>query len=162
MKTQEFYDYLTENQDKFYRLAFSYMKNEPDALDVVQDAICKGLNAFKNIKNKESIATWFYRIIVNTAIDQLRKHKKETPSNGMEYGEGITDIYASNYDDLQQALAKLPEKYQTVIFLRYFEDLKMEDIALITDTNVNTVKTRLYSALKNLHIDLAEEKELLI
>lgn len=59
--------------------------------------------------------------------------------------------------DLQDAIDQLPPKYKTLIILRFFEDLKIHEIAAITDLNVNTVKTRLYSALKKLRIEVGED-----
>ncbi|MEC3464495.1 sigma factor-like helix-turn-helix DNA-binding protein, partial [Bacillus thuringiensis] len=58
--------------------------------------------------------------------------------------------------DIQGALNQLPMQYKTIILLRYFEDLKIEEIAEIVEENVNTVKTRLYRALKLLRAILTE------
>lgn len=65
-----------------------------------------------------------------------------------------------NYEDfdLQKALDNLPDKYRTVVVLRYFEDLKIEEIAQILNENTNTVKTRLYKSLEKLRIKLIEEE----
>ena len=59
--------------------------------------------------------------------------------------------------DLQQAVNELPPVYKTTILLRFFEDLKIEEIADITGDNVNTVKTRLYAALRKLRLTVGEE-----
>lgn len=59
--------------------------------------------------------------------------------------------------DLNQAMDQLPVKYKTIIILRFFEDLKMDEIAEIIEENVNTVKTRLYRALNLLRITMTEE-----
>ena len=53
----------------------------------------------------------------------------------------------------------MPAKYRTIIILRYFEDLKIEDVAEILDENVNTVKTRLYTALRKLSIEMVDHDE---
>ena len=58
--------------------------------------------------------------------------------------------------DLQRALDQLPEKYRTIIVLRYFEDMKIGDIAQILGENENTIKTRLYNALAKLKISISE------
>ena len=67
---------------------------------------------------------------------------------------GKTDQYRNL--DLYKALDELDEMYRTIIILRYFEDMKIEDIAYILDENLNTVKTRLYRGLKILKIDMGE------
>ena len=78
---QENYDkmtgYIIENQNKFYRLAFSYAQNQEDALDIVQNAVLKALDHYESLKNYDAIKTWFYRILVNESIYFLKKNKKE-------------------------------------------------------------------------------------
>ena len=61
--------------------------------------------------------------------------------------------------DLQEALERLPEKYRIVVILRYFEDMKIGDIAQVLNENENTIKTRLYNGLSKLKIELIEEEE---
>lgn len=70
------------------------------------------------------------------------------------YSPGANDNYKDL--DLQKALDNLPPNYRSIIVLRYFEDLKIEEIADILELNVNTVKTRLYSALKKLRLNMEE------
>ena len=53
----------------------------------------------------------------------------------------------------------MPEKYRSIIILRYFEDLKLQEIAEILNQNVNTVKTRLYTGLKKLRIEMNDENQ---
>ena len=64
------------------------------------------------------------------------------------------------YEDCQEevflAVVKLPEKIRTVILLRFYEELSLNEIAIITKTNLNTVKTRLYTGLKKLKISLKD------
>ena len=60
--------YIIENQEKFYRLAFSYVKNKDDALDIVQNAVCKALDHYESLRNEAAVKTWFYRILVNESI----------------------------------------------------------------------------------------------
>ena len=65
---QDIYDctvqYIIENQNKFYRLAYSYVKEEQAALDVIQNAICRALESCFGLKNPLALRTWFYRILV--------------------------------------------------------------------------------------------------
>jgi RNA polymerase sigma-70 factor (ECF subfamily) len=61
--------------------------------------------------------------------------------------------------DLETAMEKLPTVYKTIIVLRFFEDLKIADIAGILDENVNTVKTRLYKGLELLKIEMKEDAD---
>jgi RNA polymerase sigma-70 factor (ECF subfamily) len=73
------------------------------------------------------------------------------------FDKGMVDNYEDF--DLQKALEALPDKYRTVIVLRYFEDLKIEEIAEILNENINTVKTHLYKSLEKLRIHMSELSE---
>lgn len=145
---------LTDNYEKFYRLAYSYMRNEDDALDVVQESACQAIKNCSKVKNKDYLSTWIYRIVVNTALDMLRKRKKETLTEEMPEIP-IEDQYQET--ELRSILEQLDEKSRTVVVLRYFEDMKLEDIANIAGENLNTVKARLYRALKKLRLNLEAE-----
>ena len=83
---QEVYDkmtgYIIENQNKFYRLAFSYAHNKEDALDIVQNAVCKALDHYESLKNADALKTWFYRILVNESNYFLKKNNRETAVGG--------------------------------------------------------------------------------
>ncbi|EPZ58642.1 RNA polymerase sigma factor sigV [[Clostridium] sordellii ATCC 9714] len=65
------------------------------------------------------------------------------------------DIYSDI--DLEQALDRLPEEYKSIIMLRYFEDMKIEEIANVLQQNINTVKTKLYKGLRRLKIKINTE-----
>ena len=68
--------YILTNQERFYRLAYSYTRNQEDALDAVQNAVCKALEAYEHIRNTGAIKTWFYRILVNESMQILKQRKK--------------------------------------------------------------------------------------
>lgn len=150
-------DYILENKESCYRLAYSYVKNVDDALDIVQESTYKAVTSLNSLKEPKYIKTWFYRIIVNTSLDFLRKQKKvDIVSEEIldVYSHGVDDVYENI--DLQRELDNLPPNYRIIVILRYFEDLKIEEIADILKENTNTVKTRLYSALKKLRISMKD------
>lgn len=150
--------FITEHQEAHYRLAYSYVRNKENALDIVQDSILKALRSIDRLEEINYLKTWFYRIIVNTSIDFIRKHRRITVMDDdilvvhlPQLEDEMTDM------DLREAIDQLPPKYKTLIILRFFEDLKIDEIAEITGHNVNTVKTRLYRALKKLRIEVGED-----
>lgn len=138
-------EFIVENRESLYRFAYTYVKNEHDALDVVHDAICRILDNIDSLNNIENIKPWIYKIVSNTAIDNIRKNNK--------YITAVDDIEESvEYDkykdiDLHRAVGALPDKYKIIIILRYFEDMKISEISDILDENESTIKTRLYKAL---------------
>jgi RNA polymerase sigma-70 factor (ECF subfamily) len=150
-------DYVIANKEVYYRLAYSYVRNTNDALDIVQESIFKALSSIASLKEPSYIKTWFYRIVVNTSLDFLRKQKKlviaeEETLCSLDFG----DIDDYQDIDLQTALDALPANYRSIVILKYFEDLKLEEIAEILNENVNTVKTRLYKSLKVLRMKIEE------
>lgn len=150
-------DYIVSNQEKFYRLAYSYVHNHEDAMDIVQNAVCKALDHYEAIRNENAVKTWFYRILVNESLLLLRKQKMEIPTEegmGQEipyYEEGYNHEY-----DVYEQLNRLEEDVQTIIKLRYFEELTLKEIAYVTRTNLNTVKAKLYRGLKLLKQNIQE------
>ena len=58
-------EYILANQEKFYRLAYSYIKNQDGAMDAVQNAICRALEKSNSLRDINAVKTWFYRILVN-------------------------------------------------------------------------------------------------
>ena len=145
--------YITDNQDKFYRLAYSHIRDREASLDIVQNAICKALEKYGDIRNIDSINSWFYRVLVNEVYTYANKHKREISVADEDIPVGVYHEKAFEKDDsINDAINRLPEKLKTIIILRFFEDMTLEEISKITKTNLNTVKTRLYSALSKLKI----------
>ena len=71
--TAETEQILTENYERYYRLAYSYMRNEDDALDVVQESAYRAIRDCRKVRNKDYLSTWIYRIVVRgTAGDTGR------------------------------------------------------------------------------------------
>lgn len=149
--------FVTENHTNLYRFSYSYMKNQQDALDVVQESIRKGLSSLHTLEDESVMKSWMYRIVINTSIDSIRKRKKVImmEAEDIEFHlPNATDKYTNI--DLKKAIESLPHSYRAIIMLRFFEDLKIEEIANVLEENVNTIKTRLYKALKLLKIELEE------
>lgn len=74
---------LLENYETYYRLAYSYARQEQDALDIVQESAYKAIRDCKTVRNPDYLATWVYRIVINTALDTIRKRKREELSDTM-------------------------------------------------------------------------------
>ena len=134
---------LTEGYEKYYRLAYSYVHNEADALDIVQEA------AYKAILKSDSL-TWVYRIVVNEACSFLRNRKESADVE--EIQAASEDIYENI--DLKRAIENLDPKDRAIVVLRFFEDRQLEEIAKILDENLSTVKSRLYRVMKKLRLNL--------
>lgn len=157
---EQIVEHVLKNKEKYYRLSYSYVKNTDDALDIVQESVYKAISSVNSLKNPDYLKIWLYRIVVNTSIDFIRKNKKITVMDEESlfvFDKGKNDKYEDI--DLKLALSELPAKYKTIVILRYFEDLKIEEIAEILNENINTVKTRLYKALEILRISMNDKEE---
>ena len=151
-------NFIVENREAHYRLAYSYVRNKENALDIVQDSILKALSSIDRLEEIAYLKTWFYRIVVNTSIDFIRKQQRISVMDDDILGIHLPQLEDDIFDmDLHDAIDQLPPKYRSLIILRFFEDLKIDEIAVVMDENVNTIKTRLYAALKKLRIEVGEE-----
>ncbi|MBR1692255.1 MAG: sigma-70 family RNA polymerase sigma factor [Lachnospiraceae bacterium] len=144
---------VLDNYQKYYRLAYSYVHNESDALDIVQEGAYKAILNSHTLKKREFMETWIYRIMMNEAVLFIRKNRR---SEFVSLDELELRAKEDQYEDidLARALDQLGEPEGTIIRLRFFEDMKLEDIAEIVGENLNTVKTKLYRTLKVLRISL--------
>ncbi len=154
---------LLSQYEKYYRLAYSYVQNEADALDVVQESAFRAIRDCHHVKNDNYLETWLYRIVINTALELLRKQKRvdtveniETLSDVQEFSEDIQALHSKW--ELSDILQSLPPKERTLIILRYIEDMRLEDIAQALGENLNTIKARLYRTLKKLKTNLSPKE----
>ena len=151
-------DYLVSDQARFYRLAYSYLKDREEALDAVQTAVCRALERQRSLRDPEAIRTWFYHILVNVCMDRLRRRKRVTlvPPEALDAGSYEDPLPADG--TLAQRVDALPPEVATIIRLRFYEDLSLREISAVTGCNLNTVKTRLYTGLKKLRITMEGEE----
>ena len=148
---------LIENYEKYYRLAFSYVHNEADAMDIVQEGAYKAMLKWESLEREDFAETWIYRIMLNEIFGMLRKRTRNEES--MADPDCLEEIPADTPADslsLRDALDQLQPKEKALVELRYFEDLKLEEIAGALDENLSTVKSRLYRTLRKLRIALEE------
>ena len=144
---------LLKNYDKYYRLAKSYTYNSDDAFDIVQNGACRAITAGKKLKNEEFLETWIYRIMLNEIFRFYKSNKSiQILPQDMAPETGYEDTY-ENFD-LQAALDRLDPKDKSVVILKYFEDMKLSEIAHVLNEKENTVKSRLYRSLEKLRLQL--------
>lgn len=160
---------IVKNQDQFYRLAYSYVRNKEDALDIVQNAICKALEHYQTLKNQKAVRTWFYRILVNESISYIRRYGKELQYQ--ETGQLLEEQQAKAYRmsnggsvgineedtcQLYQEISRMPLELQNIIKLHYFENMTLLEVSEILTLNLSSVKAKLYRGLKKLKISMEE------
>lgn len=155
-KKEKLEKYIIDNIDKFYRLAYSYAKNQQYAEDIVDESVVRAIASIDSLKNIEYLGTWFYRIVINTANTYMKNQSKiiyidEVIENTNTCNDNYTDT------DLYNAVMNLKEPYRIIIILRFYEDMTIDKISKILGENINTVKTRLYKALELLRKNIGKE-----
>lgn len=137
---------LIQNYHKYYKFAFYNTNNKEDALDILQETSYKCIKNSNSLNNINSIDNWIYKILINECYNTLKKRKNIINIEDISLKDNDTYI---NFD-LQNAITLLDDEEKTIIILRFFEDLKLEDISSILNINLNTLKTKLYRSLKKL------------
>lgn len=145
-------------QNYLYKTAYLYLKDENSALDVVQECILKAYEAINKLKHPEYFKTWITRILINYAIAALKKKDEFVTIDSIE------ELPESSYRpmleekmDLYEAIDNLPETYKTIIILKYFNDLKICEIARSLEIPEGSVKSYLSRAKQELKLYLKED-----
>ncbi len=167
------YDQLVQRyQERIYRTLYHMTSNHEDANDLAQEAFIKGFQALKSFKGGSSFYTWVYRIAVNKTLNFLkqRKNRSHMSLNDLDFNtENNPDLVALVSDktprrdaalsELQQklneAMLTLSETHRLVVTLHDVQGLSHEEIAKIMDSNVGTVRSRLFYARQQLQGRLA-------
>ncbi|WP_242224940.1 sigma-70 family RNA polymerase sigma factor [Bacillus cereus group sp. BfR-BA-01380] len=147
------------------QLVYSYVNNKEVAEDLTQDIFVKCYKSFHTYKGKSKLRTWVWRIAINHCKDYIKSwyNKKvivtenESTYTGAQK-ESVEQTVIQNDEDrrLASAVMNLPIKYREVIYLFYFEELPIKDIAMVIEVKENTIKTRLKRAKELLKKGLEE------
>ncbi|MBU2062560.1 MAG: sigma-70 family RNA polymerase sigma factor [Bacteroidetes bacterium] len=159
-KTQNvaFQKLLSTYQKPLYNHIRNIVLNHDDTDDVLQNTFVKIFQNLKNFKGESKLFSWMYRIATNEAISFLnQKAKKSGISSQIIQDKALDNLRADVYFDgneiqikLQQAIATLPEKQQLVFKMKYFEELKYEEISEILGTSVGALKASYHHAVKKI------------
>lgn len=146
---------LTERHlDASYRLAALLMDNWTDAEDATHDAVILAWQRWSSLRDRERFPAWFQRILVNVCRDRMRRRRLRPVVLDPGDPPG-PDPFAGSPERaaLRQALDHLSPDHRTVIVLRFFADLGVDEIAERTGERAGTVKSRLHYALSSLRAE---------
>lgn len=147
-------------KDKIFHLAYRMLGNRQEAEDVVQETFLRLYTNLHRYDETQKFSTWIFRIATNLCIDRLRK-RRITYSLDAEVGENngndFYEMMASNDDTtekqvivsetkrhIRRTIDQMPEKYKSIIILRYLQDLSLQEISEILSMPITTIKTRLH------------------
>ena len=145
--------------NRLYKSAIFLADSREEAEDIVQETFLKAIGSIQGFKGRSSLYTWLYRIFLNTTHDLRRKKyiykkflskfKPEENINPIEdlISQMDNDTFSQSLND---ALKCQKMKHREIIILRFFEDLKLIEIAERLNVSIGTVKSRLYHALRKI------------
>ena len=166
---QKAYGFLMKRYSKpVYHMIFKMVRNSDDAEDLTIEAFAKAFKNLSKFNPEYTFSTWLFRIATNNCIDFIRKKKLTTTSinnsyvneDGESVGMDIRDhsmnpqdaaIHQQKIEIMQMIVKKLPPKYQSLVTLRYFDELSYEEIAKEIDAPLGTVKAQLHRARELMH-----------
>jgi RNA polymerase sigma-70 factor, ECF subfamily len=164
--SRAFEELIKRHQRTVYALLYRLAPDWNDTSDLAQEVFIRMWRSIGNLRNPSAFRSWLSQIVTNLFYDELRKRPRQLPTISMdepldsEEGSDATtrDIKdkSAGPDELcqrkemtevvRQAMTRLPEQFRTAIILREFEGLSYEEIALITHTEIGTVKSRIARA----------------
>ncbi|WP_163102523.1 RNA polymerase sigma factor SigW [Peribacillus alkalitolerans] len=158
-------------KDKVYQICYRMLGHRHEAEDMAQEAFVRAYVNIHSFNINLKFSTWLYRIATNLCIDRIRKKKPDYYLDAEIAGTDGLDMYsqvASNspgpeteveslelQDTIQAEIMKLPEKYRSVIILKYIEELSLKEISEILDMPVGTIKTRIHRGREALRKQLS-------
>ena len=161
-KTQNkaFQKLLSDYKRPLYNHIRNIVLDHDDANDVLQNTFIKVFQNINNFKGESKLYSWIYRIATNESITFINKKAKLSGKTSRELQSKIVEnLQADTYFDgneiqikLQKAILLLPEKQQLVFKMRYFEEIKYEELSTILGTSVGALKASYHLAVKKIEI----------
>ena len=148
--------------ERLYWHVRRFLCNHEDTNDLLQDIYIKVWTALPTFRGESQVFTWLWRIATNEVLNYLRKQKFKAmvslDSSIDKQKKKIDDDPYFNGNELQRelhkAIQKLPEKQRIVFNMRYFDELKYEEISEITDTSVGALKASYHHAYNKIKEEL--------
>lgn len=153
-----FSDMVAEFSRPLYWQIRRMVLDADDADDLLQNTFMKAWNSLENFRGEAKLSTWLHKIAINEAISFLEKEKRragvslDDPDGAMAAGIAASpDLDGDSLGvHLRQAVAALPEKQRIVFNMKYFDDMKYEDISEILGTTVGALKASYHLAVKKI------------
>ncbi len=162
---------IRQHNRRLFRIARSMLRDDHEAEDVVQESYLRAFLSIAGFRGESSLATWLTRIVINQALQHLRRRNGELPPPGGQTAENVLSFpypgHASPDPErslaqrelsrlLERAIDELPAEFRTVLVARVLENMSIEETAELLSLRPETVKTRLYRARRQLKARLAE------
>ncbi len=137
-----------------YKTALSFFRNEEEALEAIQEVTYRAYKSIGSVKEASYFKTWLIRIMINYCNDQLKKKKRLVLGDEIITQQGISENHTEM--ELKDAMLGLDDRSREILTLKYFNDMKISEIAATMQCPEGTIKTWLNKALKSLREKLEE------
>ncbi len=151
---QAFLQLMQEHKAALYRTAYAFLKSEHEAVEAMQEITFRAYQKIHTVKEPKYIKTWLIRIMINYCQTQLKKNKRFISTDALQV-QGYDEN--SSYLEIEEAILSLSEKEQQLIYMKYYQESKIKEIAVLENIPEGTVKSRLHKALKSLRSFLSEK-----
>ncbi|MDQ6422260.1 sigma-70 family RNA polymerase sigma factor [Paenibacillus sp. LHD-117] len=147
---------IIAEQDAYYRLAYSYMRNEHDAMDAMEDMIVMLYEKLDQLQKVDAFYSWSKTILVNRCKTILRQKERFLPLEDERESSfaALTDDnpyrFTESEMDMQVLLSHLNARQREAIELRYVHDLPYQTIADMTEAPLGTIKSRISQGIQKL------------
>lgn len=155
-KEAAFTQLVREYQEPLYWQIRRMVLLHDDADDVLQNTFIKAWSAIESFRGESRLQTWLFRIAINESLNHLSK-KKQVLSLDQEEGSPESSLASDSYfdgDELQEqfqtAISTLPEKQRLVFNLKYFDEMKYEDMSDLLGTSIGALKASYHHAVKKI------------
>jgi RNA polymerase sigma-70 factor (ECF subfamily) len=146
----EAFNLLVRRWEKpIYNFIFRMIGNRDEAMDLCQDSFLKAYKELRTLKDRDRFSAWLYRIAHNSCFSRLRRDRGKTFIELMPDAQSVRSSIEVQLS-VEKALQQLPEDQREVVILKVYHSLKFEEIAVIQDSPVSTVKSRLYMGFEKL------------
>ncbi|GHT35300.1 DNA-directed RNA polymerase sigma-70 factor [Bacteroidia bacterium] len=164
-RNQAFSLLVKQNSEKLYWQIRKMVLNHDDANDVLQNTFIKAWNAVLSFRGESKISTWLYRIATNETLTFLNSKRTENISGILELEDVLVqrleaDTYFSGEEAqmrLQKAILTLPEKQRLVFNMKYFDDMKYEEMSDVLGTSVGALKASYHLAVQKIEKNLTAD-----
>lgn len=155
--SEAFYQLISEDIQKLYKIAYYYFKNQTDALEAIQEVTCRAYVKLQRLREPQFFSTWLTRIMINYCIDEQKRKKKLIHMEEVNHENSSSNEWDIDTIFIEEALDALDPKYKKVIILKYFQDMSTQEISKALQCPEGTVKTWVHRALAQLRILLNKE-----
>lgn len=153
-----FNNVIRQYSESLYWQIRRLVASHEDANDILQNTFLKAWSSIENFRGEARLSTWLYKIAINESLSHLERERRRANLSIDDQASALAQVFAGDASldgdavmlRLNQAIATLPEKQRIVFNMKYFDDMKYEDMSEILGTSVGALKASYHLAVKKI------------